>query len=224
MADKLVFVVLPERLLLLEEPLELSDNESSLELITDELSDSDELLKLSGPLYLMKLSFLVKSGGSANVDCKGSTTELVLFGGEGRNSRSGEAIALADLFLAAGLPGPPLNLGDITFIGSNTGGCGESFCSLCTVLDFGGLPGFLTGGVLVGGVFGVVDTGLEHLELFFELNPFLLNSTLVRLFTPTEGKVNEEPLSSVFVEDVDDSVVRELSDERLFSTMQNYSD
>jgi hypothetical protein len=38
-----VFVVLPERLLLLEEPLELSDNESSLELITDELSDSDEL-------------------------------------------------------------------------------------------------------------------------------------------------------------------------------------
>lgn len=82
-------------------------------------------------------------------------------------------------------------------------------------MDFGGLPGFFVVGVLIGGVLGVV-TGLEHRELFFELKPFLLNSTLVRLFTPA-GVVNDEPLSSVFDDEVDDSVVRELSDDRLFS-------
>lgn len=205
--------VLPDLLLLLDEPLELSDNESSLELITDELSDSDELLKLSGPRYLIKLSFFVKSGGSANWDI-GSTIELVLLGGDGRKSRSGDAIALADLFLAAGLPGP-LSLGDVIFIGSSTGGWGDSVDSVGTFLDFGGLPGFFVVGVLIGGVLGVV-TGLEHRELFFELKPFLLNSTLVRLFTPA-GVVNDEPLSSVFDDEVDDSVVRELSDDRLFS-------
>lgn len=206
--------LLPDLLLLLEEPLELSDNESSLELITEELSDSSELFKLSGPLYLIKLSLFVKSGGSENCDTLASTRELVRFGGDGRSSLSGEVIALAERFLAAGLAGP-LFFGDEILKGSKTGGCGESVGSMLVDLDRGGLPGFLAGGVLIGGVFGVF-TGLEHLELFFELKPFLLKSTFVRLLTP-EGVVSEEPLSSVLVDDVDDSVVRELSDERLFS-------
>lgn len=100
-------------------------------------------------------------------------------------------------------------------MGSNTGGCGESVGSTLTDLDLGVLPVFLVG-VPAGGVLGVL-MGLEHRELFFELKPFLLKSTFVRRLTPPEGVVNEEPLSSVFDDDVDDSVVRELSDERRFS-------
>lgn len=169
---------------------------------------------MSGPRYLIKLSLFVKSGGSENWDTLGSTREFVLFGGDGLSSLSGDVIALADRFLAAGLPGP-LFFGDDILMGSNTGGCGESVGSTLTDLDLGVLPVFLVG-VPAGGVLGVL-MGLEHRELFFELKPFLLKSTFVRRLTPPEGVVNEEPLSSVFDDDVDDSVVRELSDERRFS-------
>lgn len=78
---------LPDLLLLLELPVELSDNDSSLLLITDVLSDSDELWLVSIPRYTRKLSRLVKSGGSEK-DCRDSVSEAARLGGEGWWSRS----------------------------------------------------------------------------------------------------------------------------------------
>lgn len=180
--------------------------ESSLVLIMDVLSDSEELLRLSGPLYTIKLSRFVRSGGSANCD-KGSVRDDVRLGGEGLPSRSGEAIALCDLFLAAGLPGVLDRVDGL--MGSRIGGCGDSDGSTCFCLaGRPGLPNFL------GGEQGLL--GLDPSCLLRKT--FLLNKTAVLRFTPL-GVCWDELLSSFF-DETDDSVVRELSDDRLLSTKQ----
>lgn len=110
-------VYLPERLSL-EPVLDVSDNDSSLLLKSDVLSDSDELLMCSPNLYCIKLSFLVRSGGSAK-DGNGSVIEMVRFGGEGAASG-----LCGDMTLAERLRDPGL-FGDFPgdgIISSSTGG------------------------------------------------------------------------------------------------------
>lgn len=69
------------------------------------------------------------SGGSAND--RGSLREVVLFGGVGLDSRSGEVIALAERLRTPGLFGlaGPLEEDRPDVIGSSTGGWGESMWS-----------------------------------------------------------------------------------------------
>ena len=167
-------MTLPD-LLSLEPVLDVSDRLSSLLLIPEVLSDSDELRMCSLCLYVMNVSRLVRSGGSEKAVEMGSDIEAVRLGGEGAISEL--IIALADLFRAPGLRGDRPGEG---IISSSTGGCGESvavFSNNPLFLD--GLPGFL-GGVLV--------LLLDPLSLPFSLrNAFLLNNTAVLLFTPAGG-------------------------------------
>ena len=96
----------------------MSDILSSLLLIPDVLSDSDELRMCSPCRYVIKVSLLVRSGGSLNAEVRGSDTEDVRFGGDGAISEL-DAIALADLLRAPGLRG---DLPGEGIISSNTGG------------------------------------------------------------------------------------------------------
>ena len=167
-------MTLPD-LLSLEPVLDVSDRLSSLLLIPEVLSDSDELRMCSLCLYVMNVSRLVRSGGSEKAVEIGSDIEAVRLGGEGAISEL--IIALADLLRAPGLRG---DLPGEGIISSSTGGWGESvtvFSNNPLFLD--GLPGFL-GGVLV--------LLLEPLSLPFSFrNAFLLKSTAVLLFTPAGG-------------------------------------
>lgn len=145
----------------------------------DVLSDSDELLIWSPSRYCIKLSFFVKSGGSAN-EGNGSVIEMVRLGGDGAESGLCGDMALAERFREPGLFGDFPGDG---IMGSRTGGWGESevifSLSWCTLI-FGGRPGFLE---------GVLAAGLESLR-----TPFLLKRTAVRRFTPGVG-VEAEDLS-----------------------------
>ena len=96
----------------------MSDRLSSLLLIPEVLSDSDELRICSLCLYVINVSRFVRSGGSENAVDIASDTEAVLLGGDGAMSEL-EAIALADLFLAPGLRGDFPGEG---IMSSNTGG------------------------------------------------------------------------------------------------------
>lgn len=152
------------------------------------------------------------SGGSEKE--RGSLREVVLLGGVGLDSLSGEVIALAERFLTPGLFGlaGPLEEDRPDVIGSNTGGCGESVWSpFC-------LEGRPPLEFLRGGVEGWVGVpGLLGAELSFLLlrKFFLPNNTEVRLLTPLWAGC-EELLS--FEEVLEDSVVLELSEDLLFST------
>jgi len=57
--------------------------DSSLLLMPDVLSDSDDDRMWSPSLYVMKLSRRVRSGGSENEDDRGSVMDIVRFGGDG---------------------------------------------------------------------------------------------------------------------------------------------
>ena len=166
---------IPDRLSL-DPVLDVSDRLSSLLLIPEVLSDSDELRICSLCRYVINVSLFVRSGGSENDAGMASDTEAVLLGGEGAISEL-VAIALADRFRAPGLRGDFPGEG---IMSSNTGGWGESVPDFsCTLLLLDGLPGFL-GGVLV--------LLLLPLSLPLSLrNVFLPNRTAVRLFTPTGG-------------------------------------
>lgn len=151
------------------------------------------------------------SGGSEKE--RGSLREVVLLGGVGLDSLSGEVIALAERFLTPGLFGlaGPLEEDRPDVIGSNTGGCGESVWSpFC-------LEGRPPLEFLRGGVEGWVGVpGLLGAELSFLLlrKFFLPNNTEVRLLTPLWPGC-EELLS--FEDVLEDSVVLELSEDLLFS-------
>ena len=112
---------LPERLSL-DPVLDVSDRLSSLLLIPEVLSDSEELRICSLCLYVINVSLFVRSGGSEKAEETGSDIEAVRLGGDGTISEL-EAIALADLLRVPGLRG---DLPGDGIISSNTGGWGES--------------------------------------------------------------------------------------------------